>query len=317
MHANDPGSGAETLRASENSEPKKTLTFWTWTLLDCVKVLRRVKRMACQRLKREQQRAALTRWRRAPCLLIERSVAAARGREAQLWLPLQTLWARVKVAVRGDKRRHLQEHVDRATEAADNGNVDEVYTLLKLWMKPHYKAPPRIKLDNGHLARTPGEAAEQSSLKYEATFKEQVTTRVGPATDREKRAASREACWGITPPTVDEVLDLILSAARGKAHGEDGITAEVFGAGGRPMAQLLQPLFAGVCLQKGPAHRVERVVSWQPSRVERIRERGVTLHDHVGKILRRWTGPKILQIEPLLVARSQATGSALRGAVMT
>ena len=50
----------------------------------------------------------------------------------------------------------------------------------------------------------------------------------------------------ITPPTVDEVLDLILSAARGKAPGEDGIRPEVLGAGGRPMAQLLQPLFAGV-----------------------------------------------------------------------
>ena len=46
------------------------------------------------------------------------------------------------------------------------------------------------------------------------------------------------------------MLDLILSAAKGKAPGEDGITAEVLGAGGRPMAQLLQPLFAGVCLQR-------------------------------------------------------------------
>ena len=36
----------------------------------------------------------------------------------------------------------------------------------------------------------------------------------------------------------------------GKAPGEDGITAEVLGAGGRPMAQLLQPLFEGVCLQR-------------------------------------------------------------------
>ena len=89
--------------------------------MDCVKVLRRVKRMTCERLEREQQRAVLVRWRRAPCPLRERSVAAARGREAQLGLALQTLWARVKVAVRGDKRRHLQEHVDRAAEAADNG----------------------------------------------------------------------------------------------------------------------------------------------------------------------------------------------------
>ena len=76
-----------------------------------------------------------------------------------------------------------------------------------------------------------------------------VTTCVALATDRERRAACREACWGITPPTVDEV---------GKAPGENGITAEVLGAGGRPMAQLLQPLFAGVLLAKSSAHCVER-----------------------------------------------------------
>ena len=72
--------------------------------MDCVKALRRVKRMACERLKREQQRVVLARWRRAPCPLRERSVAAARGREAQLVLALQTVWARVKVAVCGDKK---------------------------------------------------------------------------------------------------------------------------------------------------------------------------------------------------------------------
>ena len=49
---------------------------------------------------------------------------------------------------------------------------------------------------------------------------------------------------------MDEVLDLILSASRGKAPGVDGITKEVLGAGGRPMAMLLQPLFAGVYLQR-------------------------------------------------------------------
>ena len=45
--------------------------------------------------------------------------------------------------------------------------------------------------------------------------------------------------------------------------------------------------------------------------------RGVMLNDHVGKILVRWIRPKLLQIEPLLVARSRAIGSARRGAVMT
>ena len=37
----------------------------------------------------------------------------------------------------------------------------------------------------------------------------------------------------------------------------------------------------------------------------------------MGKILERWIRPNILQIEPLLGARSQAIGSARRGAVMT
>ena len=45
--------------------------------------------------------------------------------------------------------------------------------------------------------------------------------------------------------------------------------------------------------------------------------RRVMLNDHTGKVLGRWIRPKILQIEPLLVARSQAIGSARRGAVMT
>ena len=94
--------------------------------MDRVKVLRRMKRMACERLKRDHQRAALVRWRRKLCPMTERSVTVARGREAQLGLALQILWARVKVAVRGDRRKHLQENLDRAAEAADNGIVDMV-----------------------------------------------------------------------------------------------------------------------------------------------------------------------------------------------
>ena len=37
------------------------------------------------------------------------------------------------------------------------------------------------------------------------------------------------------------------------------------------------------------------------------------LNDHVCKILGKWIRPKILQIEPLLVARSQAIGCAKVG----
>ena len=65
--------------------------------------------MVCERLKREQQRAALVRWRGVPCQARERAVVAARGREG---LALQVFG--VRVAVRRDKRTHLQENLDRA-----------------------------------------------------------------------------------------------------------------------------------------------------------------------------------------------------------
>ena len=144
----------------------------------------------------------------------------------------------------------MQENLDRAAEAADDGNVDEVYRLLKAWIGPRCKPPPCIKLANGQWSRSPDEAAEQRRYQCEATFKGQFATCAELAAFRERRAASREPCWGIAPSTVDEVHDLLLlSAARSKAPGEDGITAEVLGAGGRPMAQLLQ---------KSLASRVER-----------------------------------------------------------
>ena len=144
---------------------------------------------------------------------------------------------------------------------------------MKPWVKPQYRPSPR-----GQWARTPDEAAEQ--------WKGQVTTCAEPGACREKRAAAREPCWGIVPPTVDEVLDLILSAAKGKTPGEDGITAEVLGAGGRPMAQLLQTLFAGVGLQRALP------IVWKGGTYHG-NNGGVTLDDHVVKILGRWIRPKI------------------------
>ena len=82
------------------------------------------------------------------------------------------------------------------------------------------------------------------------------------------------------------------------------------------MAMLLQPLFAGVCLQRVlPIMWKGCIMATIPS--GKNKTRGVMLNDSVGKILGRWIRPKLLQIEPFLVARSQAIGSARRGAGMT
>ena len=74
------------------------------------------------------------------------------------------------------------------------------------------------------------------------------------------------------------------SAARSRASGEDGVTSEVLGAGGRPMAQLLQPLFSSVCLQRALP------IVWKGGLMATIvsgrnKTRGVMLNDDAGKSL--------------------------------
>ena len=69
------------------------------------------------------------------------------------------------------------------------------------------------------------------------------------------------------------------------------------------MAQLPQPLFVGICLQRALP------IVWKGGLMATIpggknKTRGVMLNDHVGRVLERWIRPKILQIELLLVARS-------------
>ena len=181
-----------------------------------------------------------------------------------------------------------------------------MHKLLKPWVKPKYRPPsPRIKLDNGQWARTSDEAAEQWRLQCEATFKGQVTTCTELASSREKRAAGREPCWGIVPLTVDEVLDLILTAATGKAPGEDGSRRRCLGLVKGPWRRSCNPCLQ-VCVCKEPCLVCGRgwggIMATIPSGKNTI-PRGIMLNDHVGKILERWIRPKILQIEPLLVTR--------------
>ena len=137
-------------------------------------------------------------------------------------------------------------------------------------MKPRCNALPRIKLDSGQWGENTRRGSSAARLQYEATFKGQVTTCVELATDREKRAASREACWGITPPTVDEVLDLILSAARARHLAKTGSRRRCLGLVAGPWRSSYNHcLQAFVCKELCPSCGKE--VSWQPFRVERIR----------------------------------------------
>ena len=77
----------------------------------------------------------------------------------------------------------------------------------------------------------------------------------------------------------------------------------------------LQHFFASV-FAKSPSNCVEGVYHGNHSEWKEQNERNHVERPH-GKILGRWIRFKILQIEPLVVTRSQAIGSTRRGAAMT
>ena len=78
------------------------------------------------------------------------------------------------------------------------------------------------------------------------------------------------------------------------------------------MAQLLQQgLQVCACKEGLPTVWNGSIMATIPS--GKNKTRGVVLNDHVGKILGRWIRPMAVQMEPLLVARSQAVGSARPG----
>ena len=85
-----------------------------------------------------------------------------------------------------------------------------------------------------------------------------------------------------------KVLDLILSAAGGKAPGEYGVTTEVLGAGG-PWRSTCN-LCSRVSVNTEHFLLLGKEDSWEPS--QRHQD---GLNDHAGKILGRWIRPKILQ----------------------
>ena len=127
-------------------------------------------------------------------------------------------------------------------------------------MKPHYEPSPAHQTGqkvSGREHQTRQLSSEDSSMRQLSSCRSPRV--VALATDREKRVASREACWEITSPTVDEVLDLILrrSEVRGTRRRRDH-GGDAWGwwqaRGAAPTTLVCRRLFA-----KSSAHRVERV----------------------------------------------------------
>ena len=133
------------------------------------------------------------------------------------------------------------------------------------------------------LTFTPAEEREANGLRIPARQARLAST----FEDAGIEVIGLQECRTPAQLEVREGFVMVTSEAE-DGRDEDGITTEVLGAGGRPMAQLLQPLFASVRLQRAlPIVWRRSIMATIPS--GKNKTRGVMLNDHVGKILERWT----------------------------
>ena len=119
----------------------------------------------------------------------------------------------------------------------------------------------------------------------------------------------------LTPPSLDEVLDVLRCVAHGKALGPDATPIELIVAGGLPAARLVHALISACWLQRSAP------LSWKGGRLFHIPkpggnqfkcsgQRGVMINDHLSSLNGRLLRLALLAIEPALVPFSQAVGSA-------
>ena len=125
----------------------------------------------------------------------------------------------------------------------------------------------------------------------------------------------------LLPPTLDEVIDVIMAYKRGKALGTDAIAMELIQLGGLPAAALLHGLICA-CRQQ-----CKTPLCWKGGRLVYLDKpggvkfgccdkRGILINDQISTIHGRLLRPQLLALAPMLVPSSQAIGPSRRGSIL-
>ena len=140
-------------------------------------------------------------------------------------------------AVRADKRARIKLVDHEAAHAADIGDTKSVFSCIR-----------KLEPQKMRLVRTPTEIAERR--------RQHASSELGglPIEFAALHALSTMHQWEafvepLLPPTLDEVIDVIMAYKRGKALGTDAIAMELIQLGGLPAAALLHGLICA-CWQQ-------------------------------------------------------------------
>ena len=224
-------------------------------------------------------------------------------------------------SVRVDRRLRVNKALLEMQAAARSGRMAEFYKKLRGLRPWQARRPPMVRLLDGELAATPAEAAARWREHYAAMFSGRGTGFGDLELQRDLRLRGRE--YRVLPelePSLQQVLDVMNRMPRGKAVGVDGIPSELLRLGGLPAAAKIRDLVvssrrwrrAPIARKGGAMFSIPKPGS---AAEDCDSQRPIMINDQLAGLNARLLRPAVLAVEPCLVPRSQAVGSARRGAV--
>ena len=152
----------------------------------------------------------------------------------------------VKRMARADKRVYIEDLANQAEEAANKGELGQVYKITKLVSAKYRRTTNTPIVDKqGRLLTTEAE----NEARWAEHFSE-VLNRPPPTTEAEVERPDNDQDVSAAPPEKEEIMAAIRSLTTRKSPGQDSLNAELFKAEPEFAAQVLQPLFAAIWEEK-------------------------------------------------------------------
>jgi hypothetical protein len=131
----------------------------------------------------------------------------------------------VKKMIRNDKRKYIEQLTDKAQEAANLGNIKELYENTKLLSQRNWVRNKPIKDKQGVLITN----EEKQSQRWKEHFQEVLNNHGGRTTPDSNQETNPNPIKAISikPPSKTEIITAIRELKKGKAPGIDNVVPEV------------------------------------------------------------------------------------------
>jgi hypothetical protein len=195
-----------------------------------------------------------------------------------------------KRSVRRDKRRKLNDLVEKAEVAASRNDTAELYKITKEISGGKDRAPQAVADESGRLLTTAHDQLQRWSDYFCKLLNEEFIEQQPPLSDD---IQMRRSCRGINTeaPTLDEIIKATQSLKTDKAAGIDGIPAEFLKVDTNTTGNLLLPLFQKIWVEETfPTEWKEGVICKIPKKGNLLNcnnWRGLTLLSVFSKIMAR------------------------------